>query len=219
MKNTMRRTTATMGIFVASVLALGALVTVAALAFTGDTGPNLPEPLPPMTLTYEVNGPGVSVGDRVIADYKETRRLEYRSQTEWTETVIESPQLDLGRYGTGTNEGSYQKLNGSVLTEYDAMIGTTDTSSVGAGVFLPLDALGYAYTPVGSSPLKDTVTTEAVTMDVRVCAANGVCADNVPGTKYTAGSGRELVVYEGADFVLPVRSGHFVLKSVLINGP
>ena len=216
-KTIIRRITTRKSIAVASVLALGVVMTVLALAFTNRTGPNLPEPLPPMTLTYEVYGPSVGVGSRSIPAFKETRRLDYRSQTDWKETVIESPTLDLGRYGTGSNEGSYRQLTGNIETEYDALTDTTSTHTRGGtSVSLPTKALRYAYH--GTQPLGPNVTGEAVTTDVRVCSADGVCADNVSGTKYAKGDG-SLVVYQGADFILPVQDGDaFALKSVQING-
>ena len=212
-----RRMTTRRGILIASGVL--ALVTVLGLvAFTGSaTTPTLPDPMPPMTLEYEVYGDSVSVGGESIAAFKETRRLEYRSQTDWKETVIESPTLDLGRYGTGSNEGSYRQLTGNIETEYDALTDTTSTHTRGGtSVSLPTKALRYAYH--GTQPLGPNVTGEAVTTDVRVCSADGVCADNVSGTKYAKGDG-SLVVYQGADFILPVQDGDaFALKSVQING-
>ena len=214
-KTVIRRITTRKSIAVASVLALGVVMTVLALAFTNRTGPNLPEPLPPMTLTYEVYGPSVGVGSRSIPAFKETRRLDYRSQTDWTETVIESPALDLGRYGTGTNQGSYRTLEGNVLTEYDAMVGTTDTSSVGEGVYLPNTNLGYAYTPPNHSPI-GTQAGVAVATDARICV-NGACIQNAAGVRYTKDD-RELVVFEGDGWIIPGKDGdNFTLKSAKIQ--
>ncbi len=211
-----RRITTRKSIAVASVLALGVVMTVLALAFTNRTGPNLPDPIPPMTLTYEVYGPGVSVGDRTSTPYKELVRLEYRSQTDWTETIIESPTLDLGRYGEGTSKGSWRQLKGNVYTEYDAMDGGTYTSSEGGGVLLPHSVFGYAYTPIGYSPIAGADAGVTVTTEARVCW-NGGCVDNAAGVSYTKGD-RELVMLEGDGWVLPIRDGdHFVLKSAEIQ--
>ena len=52
---------------IASLAVLGlVLAALTALAFANRTGPNLSDPLPPMTLTYEVYGASVSVGNRSI---------------------------------------------------------------------------------------------------------------------------------------------------------
>ncbi len=200
----------------ASVAVLGVvMITLAVLAFTNRTGPNLPDPLPPMTLTYEVYGASVSVGNRSIPRFKELRRLEYRSQNDWTETVIESPTLDLGRYGTGSDVGLYMTVKGNAETEYDAMTDTTNTSTLGSGVHLPNGTFGMIYAPV-AHPLGPDITGEAVTTNARVCF-NGDCADNAAGVKYTK-DGRTLVVLEGVGFTLPIQNGdHFTLKSAEIQ--
>ena len=198
-------------IAVASVLALGVVTTILAVAFMNQSSQALPEPLPPMTLTYEVYGPSVGVGERSIPAFKQVKRLEYRSQTDWTETVIESPELDLGRYGTATHQGSYRTLKGDTLTEYDALTDTTLTSSVGEGIFLPNTNLGHSYTPIGESPI-GTGAGVAADTDVRVCVV-GNCTENVAGVKYTKGDS-ELVVYQGDGWIIPVKDGDtFNLKS------
>ena len=218
MKNTIRRTITRRGVIVASVLALGALTTIMALAFTDRATTGLPDPLPPMTLTYEVYGPSIGVGTRSIPAFKEIVRLDYRAQNDWRETGIESPELDLGRYGTASNVGSYVEVKGNTETDYDAKTDTFTTSTLDGGIYIPQNVFGASYTPIGSSPLAGTVTNEAVTTNVRVCATNGVCADNVAGIKYTKGD-NELVVYQGDGFILPVENGDvFTLKSVQIHG-
>lgn len=196
-------------------LALGAAAIALGLAFASPQKPGLADPLPPMTLTYEIYGASVAVGTRSIPRFKETRRLEYRSQTDWTETIIESPTLDLGRYGTGTYQGSYTTLNGNAITEYDALTGATDTYSVGAGIHLPFDALGHAYTPAGTAPIVGMDAGVGVDIDARM-SVSGTPMQNARGIKYTKDD-REIVMYEGEGFVLPVKSGAFVLKSVDIR--
>ena len=209
-----RRITNHKKVAIASFAVLCAVLCALALAFTNRTGPRLPDPLPPMTLTYEVYGANVSVGDRSIPRFKEIMRLEYRSQTDWTETVIESPTLDLGRYGTASNGGSYRTLKGNVLTEYDAKMDSTDTSTVGEGVFLPDVSFRYAY--MGTRPLGSEVTGVAAATEARVCF-NGDCRDNASGVKYTKGD-RTLVVLEGDGFIVPIENGDFfTLKSAEIQ--
>ena len=202
-------------ITLASVAALGVVLCAFALAFANATRPDPPGSLPPMTLTYEVSGPEIGVGDRTIGDYRETVRLEYRSKTDWTETIIESPTHDLGRYGAGTNQGSYRKLKGNVVTEYDAMDGSTGTYTVGDWTELPNATFAYTRAPV-VDPLGPGITSEAVTSEARVCF-NGDCRDNAAGVKYTK-DGREIVLLQGDGFVLPIKNGDlFVLKTAEIQ--
>ena len=141
MKNTIRRTITRRGVIVASVLALGALTTIMALAFTDRATTGLPDPLPPMTLTYEVYGPSIGVGTRSIPAFKEIVRLDYRAQNDWRETVIESPELDLGRYGTASNVGSYVEVKGNTETDYDAKTDTFTTKHARRGHLHPPECL------------------------------------------------------------------------------
>ena len=180
-----RKITAHKGLALATLaLALGAAAIALGLAFAGPAKPGLADPLPPITLTYEVYGASVAVGTRSIERFKETRRLEYRSQTDWTETIITSPTLDLGTYGTGTYQGSYTTLNGNTMTEYDALTDTTNTYSVGAGIHLPFDALGHAYTPAGVAPIRGMSARVSVSIDARV-SVNGTPTQNTRSIKYT----------------------------------
>ncbi len=197
-------------------VALGAAIIALAVAFASPTKPGLSDPLPPMTLTYEVYGPSIGVGTRSIPRFKEIRRLEYRGENDWTETVIASPTVDLGRYGTGSNVGSYITVKGNTETYYDAMVGTTDTTSLDADtIHLPFDALGHAYTPAGTAPIVGMDAGVGVDIDARV-SVSGTPMQNARGIKYTKDD-REIVMYEGDGFVLPVKSGIFTLKSVDIR--
>ena len=205
-----RRITNHKKVAIASFAVLGAVLCALALAFANRTGPNLPDPLPPMTLTYEVYGASVSVGNRSIPRFKELRRLEYRSQTDWTETVIESPTLDLGRYGTASNVGSYRTLKGNVLTEFDAKMNSTNTSTQGGSVLIPNSSLSVIYASP-TNPLGPDAVRAVVTTNLRACF-NGDCRDNASGVKYTKGD-TTLVVLEGDGFILPVEDGdYFTLK-------
>ena len=197
-------------------VALGAAIIALGLAFASPSKPGLSDPLPPMTLTYEVYGPSIGVGTRSIPRFKEIRRLEYRGENDWTETVITSPTLDLGRYGTGSNVGSYITVKGNTETFHDAMDGSTDTTVLDADtIHMPFDALGYAYTPAGTAPVVGMDAGVSVALDARV-SVGGKPIQNARGIKYTKGD-REIVMYEGDGFVLPVRTGIFTLKSVDIG--
>ena len=202
---------------IASVIVLGVmLVALVVLSFAHATRQSAPYPIPPMTLTYEVYGNNVTVGDRSIPRFKELRRLEYRGRNDWRETVIESPTLDLGRYGTGSNIGSYMEIKGNKETEYFAMEGDSSTQTLdNTSIHLPNGTFGIIYAPV-AHPFGPDVTGENITTGARVCF-KGDCEDNVGGLKYTK-DGRTLVILRGVGFTLPIQSGnHFLLKSAEID--
>ena len=176
-------------------------------------------PLPSMTLVYEVYGPAISVGDRSVEPFRETHRLDYRSKTDWTDTVIESPSVDLGRYGSGSNVGSYKILNGALVTEYEAMSGSARESTVSDNsVFVPNSAFAFA---LGTSdPIGDTpgITKSLVVTDARVCF-NGECQENAVGRQYTDGR-MNVVFLEGDSWVIPLKLGDgFLVKSAEIQAP
>ena len=79
--------------------AFTAIILVSLLGYMGrggvQAGSSFGRP-PPMTVVYEMDGPAVSVGDRSTEPFKEVHRLEYQSETEWVDTVIEAPTVDLG---------------------------------------------------------------------------------------------------------------------------
>ena len=75
--------------------------------------------MPSMILEYKTDGPAIGVGNRSV-DFKEVRSLDYTSRTEWTDTVIQAPSVNLGRYGTGSTVGSYVSLDGTTITQYNA---------------------------------------------------------------------------------------------------
>ena len=200
---------------VISVVAIGALIAAVALVLTiregGEAG--LGE-LPSMTLVYEVNGPAVSTGGGSVPVYKELRRLEYRSKTDWIETVIESPTIDLGRYGTGNNTGSYLRLDGNVITEYNAMVGSSEESIVEDGaIFVPNAAFTFVHT---SPKLLGDIPSVAVTTDAHVCF-NGDCEETTEGVRYEYGR-TPLVVLKGDNWNIPLEYGDtFSLRSADIQ--
>ena len=197
------------------MVAICALIAGLALILTiragGEVGPG---ELPSMTLVYEVKGPAVSTGDGSAPAYKELRRLEYRSKTDWAETVIESPTIDLGRYGTGNNIGSYLRLDGNVITEYNAMTGNTGESFVEDGAtFVPNAAFTIFH--MSTRHFAD-VPGVAVTTDAYVCF-NGDCEESEKGVRYEYGR-TTLVVLEGDSWMIPLEYGDiFSLRSAYIQ--
>ena len=134
------------------------------------------------------------------------RRLEYRSKTDWIATVIESPSIDRGRYGTGSNVGTYTRVNGNTITEYDAMDGSTEESTV-ADDTVHVPNMAFALALEVSNATGDTpgLTRSQVVTEARVCI-NGECQENADGVKHSGG-GMNLVVFDGDSWVIPLKLG------------
>ena len=204
------RTAAVTVVVVVVLIAASALVL--ANLEGGEAGPS---ELPGMTLVYETYGPAVTVGDNSVEPYKEIRRLEYRSRTDWTETVIESPTIDLGRYGSGSNAGSFLRLDGRVVTDYNAMTGSISESAVDDGSISVPNA-AFTYVHITTMPFGDDVPGVAVTTEARVCF-NGDCEENATGVRYTSGR-TSMVVFEGDNWIIPLEYGEiFSLRSADIQ--
>ena len=77
---------------------------------------------PALTMVYEKDG-ATSNGKTT----REVHRLEYRSVTDWTDTVIESDPIEFPPLGTESTAGSYQRLKGKKVEFYDS---TTNDVSV-----------------------------------------------------------------------------------------
>ncbi len=173
--------------------------------------------LPPMTMVYEAYGPSISVGGRSVEPFKELHQLEYQSETEWVDTVIESPSVDLGRYGVGSNVGSYTKLDGRTITEYGAMDGSMEESTVtGDSIYMPSSAFAYAWARPDSMDDVPGLAISQVVTSARVCF-NGDCEENPIGMLYKD-DGFELVMLMNDSWGIPLRLGDgFLVRQVEID--
>ena len=164
-----RKMTAHKGLaFATLALVLGAATVVLGLAFAGPANPGLPEPLPAMTLEYEVYGASVSVGHPIHRALQgdQAARIPLADRLDGDRHRVPDPRPRHLRHGH--LPGLVHTLNGNTMTEYDALTDTTDTRSVGAGIHLPFDALGHAYTPAGTAPIVGMDAGVSVALDARV---------------------------------------------------
>jgi hypothetical protein len=199
-----------------SIAALAALIAVS-LVYTNrsEAQEKLRHVMPPMTLTYEVDGRPIRVGNRSVGGFREVRRLEYTSKTQWTETVIEAPTIDLGRYGTGSTVGSYSSLNGDVRIEYDALTDTMNQDVRDGGILVPNPAFAYAMIPPDMMDARPGFTRSQVVTETDVCE-KGECAESVIGIRYL-GSRVELVMYKTDEWFIPLRFGDFEVQKIEIH--
>ena len=198
----------------AAVLAVALVLWQTALGEAQET--NIPA-MPVMTIVYETDGPTIGVRGQSIS-VREVRRLDYTSRTEWTDTVIEAPNVNLGRYGTGSTVGSYRKLKGTTITSYDAMTGATDTDTKdGDSTFVANQALIYGNVPLAALDDSADYTRTEVTSNATVCK-DSQCTDNVAAVLYSSARGHaDLVIYRTDDWSIPLRLGDaFVARTVTV---
>ena len=178
-------------------------------------GPVIPT-WPQFTMVYETDGAAIAIGQNPAEITREVRRLEYQSETQWTDTVIEAPTIET-RVGQFSGVGSYKQLNGKTLTEFDAMDGYTDettettleegtTTSTIMPPF-PIEESGIECTPIATNS--------------RVCFRDQ-CTDNAEGLLYRKASGSEAVFVNDARGI-PLRVGSpstrdaFIVKEIQID--
>ena len=104
--------------FIALALALVLISLVAGVLYFGprDASSSEISYWPALTMVYEMDG--------VTSNGKTTRevhRLEYRSVSDWTDTVIESDPIEDIALGTVSTAGSYQRLKGKKVEYYDSI--------------------------------------------------------------------------------------------------
>ena len=149
-----------------------------------------PKDWPPFTMVYELEqGQSVMVGDRQVAS-RQLRRFEYQSATEWTDTILESPPIET-RVGTFSQVGSYRRLDGRRLIEYESVTDSIREDEIEEGVrhlangfFLPYRNRRYEELD-GITPVK-------VEAGAIVCFRDQ-CEDNATGLLYRLENGQERV--------------------------
>jgi len=169
---------------------------------------------PPFTMVYELEqGQAVMVGDRHV-ESRQVRRLEYRSATEWTDTVLESADIET-RVGTFSQTGSYRRLDGLRLVEYDAATDSTSEDAVSEGArHLP----GAGFLPFRNRVLEEVngIIPTMIETGVLVCFRDE-CEDNAIGQLFILESGRERV-YADDSRGFPLRFGtSFVVKELRVD--
>ena len=140
-----------------------------------------PEDWPPFTMVYELEqGQVAMVGDRRV-DSRQVRRFEYRSATEWVDTVIKSAPIET-RVGTFSAVGSYRRLDGRKHTEYDAATDSVSEEEIDEGVRF----VQYPFLlPSQHLPLEEALglTPTRVETGILVCFRDR-CQENAVGLLY-----------------------------------
>ena len=169
----------------------GAGITIALLVFavlwsgTASPAEATTQAWPKLTMVYQADGPAYSAGSNKGV-VRETRRLNYTSDREWTDTVTEGTSISTA-YGTFSTTGSYRRLSGTTYTEYDAITGDLSTETLPSGenlvshpALIPGQARmlesGYSLTPSTQS------------VSAAICYKDG-CEDTPVGRAYATPGG------------------------------
>jgi hypothetical protein len=156
----------------------------------GSSDPNVALERPSFTMSFTLaDGQAVTVGDVDVAS-QQTRRLDYTAPDRWVETVTASPDI-VTSWGTFSDVGSYQRVDGNTYTSYDAVDGYLITETIESGrripgsytAPMPLHGINDSDSPIQSYSRSAT--------SARVCY-NSSCTDNAQGILFT---------YSGIDYV------------------
>ena len=163
-----------------------------------------PQDWPAFTMTYETQGPAESV---------EVHRFEFQSKTEWVDTVTDAVPVETD-YGVFTRQGSYQRLSGQQLTEFDAMDNSTEQDTISEGVrFVPNGIL---------VPFQDRAIQEATgrmpeqsTTTATVCFRDQ-CTQNAEGLVFILNGGEWVYADDSRGFPLRIGSS-FIVRELRID--
>ncbi len=199
----------------AALLLLVVFISGGMMSIGGEGGDASYTPPPSFTMTFTLaDGQAVSVGGQAVAS-NQTRRMDYTAPDRWTETVTTSPDI-VTSWGTFNAAGSYISVNGTTVTEYNAVTGLTSTyTQEHSGIRVP----GAYMIPIDIESAEDSshgiVANGAASTTARVCF-NGACQDNHTGRSYTIDG--ETWVYADDARGIPLKIGDdFQAIEVTVN--
>jgi hypothetical protein len=160
-----------------------------------------PKDWPAMTMTYSA------------ADGTQVRELSYTSQTSWIERVTEAAPVETP-YGTFSDVGSYQQLEGNQYIVYDATLGETTVETLPDGV-VQVPRGGFIAIPIEVIEAEYEIKRTEVTTNTKVCF-DDTCTHNAPGWKLEH-EGKILVFADDARSI-PVQVGNFAVTELHIQG-
>ena len=171
------------------------------------------EDWPPFTMVYEVAGPTTTVGG-IAQPSIEVHRYEYRSKTDWEDTIMEAPSIQTD-YGDFSPVGSYRRLKGQLFTEYDATDDLLEQSTISEGVmFVPNGVL----VPFQNRAIELTtgLTPDRVSTSALVCFQND-CSADATGLLYVLEDSSEYIFADDSRG-FPLKAGDFlVVKELRIH--
>ena len=202
--------------FIALALTLVLISLVAGVLYFGprDVSSSEISYWPALTMVYEMDGLGFN-GQTT----RETHHLEYRSVSDWTDTVIESTPFESLALGTVSTTGSYQRLKGKKVEFYDSI---TDDVSVDKRTdesiyvpnthLIPIDffVANPTRAPDGT-PYTETTTTTTV-------CYRSECEENISGLAFKWGGRLERIALDDKRWGINLKSGDsFVVRELILD--
>ena len=202
--------------FIALALTLVLISLVAGVLYFGprDVSSSEISYWPALTMVYEMDGLGFN-GQTT----RETHHLEYRSVSDWTDTVIESTPFESLALGTVSTAGSYQRLKGKKVEFYDSI---TDDVSVDKRTdesiyvpnthLIPIDffVANPTRAPDGT-PYTETTTTTTV-------CYRSECEENVSGLAFKWGGRLERIALDDKRWGINLKSGNsFIVRELILD--
>ena len=169
---------------------------------------------PSLTMVYEIDG-ATSNGKTT----REVHRLEYRSVSDWTATVIESDPFESLALGTVSNVGSYERLKGKKVESYDSMTNDVivDKRTEG-GIFIPNGHLIPLYYFVANPTKASDGTPYTETATTTTVCYRSECEENVSGLAFKWGGGLERIVLDDKRWGIALKSGDsFVVRELILD--
>ena len=168
---------------------------------------------PPFVMIYQIEGGGVTVGTGPIQTGQEVHRLDYRSKTEWTDTVIEAPEIETS-FGTFSTVGSYRHLDGRTLSEFDPLENSFLSRTIPEGVRM---VPGAALIPRPIEVLKAAGAEYAqVVTSAKVCFRD-VCKQNAGGLMYVDNGQERVFANDSRGIPLKVGDSFFTVLELRIE--
>ena len=200
---------------IAMVLTMALLIVVGVLNLVaGNADGREKNYWPPLTMIYEVDGP-VQNGHMV----RETRRLDYRSATDWTDTVIESDPIESIALGTISTAGSYMRLKGKLVETYDSITDDVDVDERTEGVLSVPNAylVPYQHFVEDSTRAPDGALYVAVSTSSKVCYRSG-CEENAGGLAFRWGVGQEWIILDDERWGIVLQVGDaFIVRELILD--
>lgn len=167
---------------------------------------------PSLTMTYEMTGSPTLVGGAEQSG-TEVRRMDYTSKDNWTDTIIEARDIAT-MVGTFNPTGSFVSLNGGVITEYDAITGTTSRVAVTDGT---THVAGPAFVRRSINKLQEQgYEFTRVETNARVCFQSA-CEDDASGIRMEHNGQGYTFVDDARGIPLKFGATSFKVREVLID--
>lgn len=169
---------------------------------------------PQFEMTWIAPGGAAQVGERSIAPTNEVHKLEYRSENSWTDTIVEAETFSTA-WGEFSIVGSWRRVEGDTVTQYDSISGQTTVSKMPAEADVAV--AHFALARVSDEVFADArrqFPVSKVDVGINWCRGEN-CSSVVRGKQMTI-DGVEMV-FTDDDLGIPLKWGDFEVTSLRVG--